>query len=90
MVDPLTYDIMRDPVKLPSSKNIVDRSTIKQHFLSDATDPFNRVPLNWDDISDAVELRVEIEAFVAARKKNRKGAAVEADVPEDDQMAIDA
>ncbi|TNY19299.1 ubiquitin elongating factor core-domain-containing protein [Rhodotorula diobovata] len=75
-LDPLTYDVMRDPVLLPSSKTIVDRSTIKQHYLSDPTDPFNRQPLKWDDIVDATELRTQIEAFLdERRRKKAEGAA---------------
>ncbi|KAL8293009.1 hypothetical protein RQP46_000703 [Phenoliferia psychrophenolica] len=99
-LDPLTYDIMRDPVILPSSKTIVDRSTIKQHYLSDATDPFNRVPLKWEDIHEATELKEQITAFLAQRKLNRKsaqadaGAALDAPMdgggaPDPDAMPVD-
>lgn len=42
--------LMKDPVILPSSRTIVDLSTIKSHLLSDATDPFNRVPLKIEDV----------------------------------------
>ena len=40
--DPLMDFIMRDPVTLPSSKQVVDRSTIMRHLLSEPSDPFNR------------------------------------------------
>lgn len=76
-LDPLTYDLMRDPVLLPSSKTIVDRSTIKTHYLSDATDPFNRVPLKWEDITDATELKAEIEAFLQKRREVKALGVVE-------------
>jgi ubiquitin conjugation factor E4 B len=66
---------MRDPVLLPSSKTIIDRSTIKQHYLSDATDPFNRVPLKWEDIVDATEMKEKIQAFLADRKAKRRPVA---------------
>jgi hypothetical protein len=36
---------MSDPVKLPSSGVILDRKTIKQHLIEDASDPFSRSPL---------------------------------------------
>ena len=49
--DPLMYTIMRDPVILPSSKTTIDRATIKSHLLSDATDPFNRQPLKFEDVT---------------------------------------
>lgn len=77
---------MRDPVLLPSSKTIVDRSTIKQHYLSDASDPFNRVPLKWEDIVDAVELREQILEFLAERRRNRKSTVA---ATEDSLMDVD-
>lgn len=36
-LDPLLSTIMRDPVYLPTSSNIVDRATIAQHLLNDET-----------------------------------------------------
>ncbi len=36
-LDPIMSTIMRDPVMLPTSGNIVDRSTITQHLLNDET-----------------------------------------------------
>ncbi|GAA6010598.1 hypothetical protein JCM11491_002989 [Sporobolomyces phaffii] len=71
-LDPLTYELMRDPVILPSSKTVIDRSTIKQHYLSDLTDPFNRQPLQWDDIVDAVDVKRQIEAYLAERKAKKQ------------------
>ncbi|KAF7846163.1 hypothetical protein BT93_L5042 [Corymbia citriodora subsp. variegata] len=49
-LDPLMYTIMEDPVILPISRNIIDRSTIRSHLLSDPHDPFNRVPLKIEDV----------------------------------------
>ncbi|KNZ58553.1 hypothetical protein VP01_1908g1 [Puccinia sorghi] len=49
-LDPLMATLMKDPVILPTSKTTVDLSTIKQHFLSDATDPFNRMPLKIEEV----------------------------------------
>lgn len=48
--DPLMFTIMRDPVTLPSSRVVIDRSTIKSHLLSDIKDPFNRAPLTIEDV----------------------------------------
>ena len=42
--------LMRDPVILPGSKAVLDRSTIKSHLLSDNTDPFHRTPLTIDQV----------------------------------------
>ena len=44
------YTLMRDPVTLPSSRVVVDRSTIKAHLLSDTKDPFNRMPLSLEEV----------------------------------------
>lgn len=49
-LDPLVYTLMEDPVILPTSRTVVDRSSIRSHLLSDPTDPFNRVPLKIDDV----------------------------------------
>ncbi len=88
------YTLMRDPVKLPSSRTTIDRSTIKAHLLSDATDPFNRSPLSIDDVVpgklfcrfyDActdfrldVELKQKIIAWLAVQR----GKGMDLDEPE--------
>jgi len=41
---------MEDPVILPTSRNSVDRSTIRSILLSDPHDPFNRSPLKIEDV----------------------------------------
>ncbi|KAG2102251.1 ubiquitin elongating factor core-domain-containing protein [Suillus discolor] len=70
-LDPLMATIMRDPVTLPSSRVVIDRSTIKSHLLSDSKDPFNRVPLVVEDVIPNVELKAQIDAFIAERKNKR-------------------
>ncbi|WFC95118.1 RING-type E3 ubiquitin transferase [Malassezia brasiliensis] len=67
-LDPLLATLMRDPVRLPSSRAVVDRSTIKAHLLSDSKDPFNRMPLKLEDVQPDDALRAEIEAFLQQRK----------------------
>ncbi|KAE8223354.1 hypothetical protein CF319_g3599 [Tilletia indica] len=67
-LDPLMATLMKDPVMLPKSRVIVDRSTIKSHLLSDSTDPFNRAPLKIEDVVPADELRAQIQAFTAERR----------------------
>merc|ERR1712146_399271 len=47
-LDPLLCHVMADPVLLPTSGNVMDRSTITQHLLNDNTDPFNRKDLTRD------------------------------------------
>ncbi|SPO49352.1 related to UFD2 - ubiquitin fusion degradation protein [Moesziomyces antarcticus] len=70
-LDPLMATVMKDPVLLPRSKTVVDRSTIKAHLLSDATDPFNRSPLKIEDVVPDTELKARIEAFIAERRGAR-------------------
>lgn len=60
--DPLLGMLMSDPVVLPS-QNIVDRSTIIQHLLSDETDPFTRMPMKIEDAVPADDLRQRIETW---------------------------
>ncbi|VDI23301.1 ubiquitin conjugation factor E4 A [Mytilus galloprovincialis] len=55
--------LMKDPVILPSSGNIVDRSTIARHLLSDQNDPFNREALSLDMVIPHAELQEKIEAW---------------------------
>ena len=48
---------MRDPVLLPSSRQIVDRKTIKQQLLSVPQDPFNRSQLAIEDVIPGTSAR---------------------------------
>lgn len=69
--DPLSYRIMRDPVKLPSG-NILDRSTILQHLLTDTRDPFSREPMTEDDLVEETELKQKIAAWITEQKTRTK------------------
>ena len=62
-MDPLIFDLMTDPVILPSSKTTIDRSTIRSHLLSDPTDPFNRVSLKIEEVVPDVEMKGKIDAW---------------------------
>lgn len=84
-LDPLMFTLMRDPVTLPSSRAVVDRSTIKSHLLSDSKDPFNRMPLTLDDVTPDVELKEKIDAFLAERQN--KNTAL--DKPAEDVVKMD-
>jgi ubiquitin conjugation factor E4 B len=70
--DPLMATLMTDPVILPVSKGSIDRSTIRQHLLSDPTDPFNRSPLKIEDVIPDTALKARIDAFVAERKAAKR------------------
>ena len=65
--DPLMQVLMRDPVLLPASKTIVDRSTIARHLLSDPTDPFTRTPLKMEEVVPDTQLKQRINEFIASR-----------------------
>ncbi|KAF7365174.1 U-box domain-containing protein [Mycena venus] len=78
-LDPLMFTVMRDPVLLPSSRTVVDRSTIKSHLLSDAKDPFNRVPLTIEEVIPDIALKARIDAFLIERRSKAPSAVV----PED-------
>lgn len=83
--DPIMGDLMKDPVLLPS-RQIVDRSTIGQHLLSDPQDPFTRQPMTMDDVVPADELRGRIERWredkMAAAKAKIASVTEEMDTTE--------
>lgn len=69
---------MEDPVLLPTSNVIVDRSTIRAHLLGDTRDPFNRKPLSMDMVqpgnaykSPGVAGYSNPMVFVATELKNK-------------------
>ena len=72
--DPITADLMHDPVKLPSGHS-VDRPTITRHLLSDETDPFSRARLTIEMLKPNVELKEKIDAWLKERKGGGGGAA---------------
>ena len=66
-LDPILSILMKDPVILPSSKVVVDRSTISRHLLSDQSDPFNRSPLSMDQVIPNAELKAQIDEWIRER-----------------------
>ncbi|KAK3647895.1 Ubiquitin conjugation factor E4 [Elasticomyces elasticus] len=81
-LDPLMSELMVDPVILPSSKQTIDLSTIKQHLLGDPTDPFNRAPLKIEDVLPDVDMKKRIDEWkaetLAARRAEKEAAAATA------------
>jgi ubiquitin conjugation factor E4 B len=81
-IDPILATLMLDPVMLPISKQIVDRSTIRSHLLSDPHDPFNRTPLKIEDVIPMPDLQTQILAWKddirAKAKQARENAQAEA------------
>ncbi|KAJ1898547.1 Ubiquitin conjugation factor E4, partial [Kickxella alabastrina] len=62
-LDPLLASLIKDPVRLPTSGNIMELSAIKGQLLSDPRDPFNRASLTVDMLEPVPELKEEIAAW---------------------------
>jgi len=71
-LDPILATLMQDPVMLPSSRKIVDRSTIVRHLLSDPHDPFNRQPLRIEDVIPQPALKEQITSWLQERQGTRR------------------
>jgi len=67
-IDPIIGTLMKEPVMLPSSKNIVDKTTIARHILSDQSDPYNRSPLTLDQVIPQSELKERIEQWITKKR----------------------
>lgn len=70
-LDPLVLTFMKDPVLLPTSGKVVDRSTIAQILLNDPADPFNRKELSIDMVQPATELQERMTAWLAEKRAER-------------------
>jgi len=74
-LDPLTCALMIDPVTLPSSRQIVDRSTIMRHLHLNKNnkpdDPFSRTPLTADMLEPNHDLRLRISQWLDSRRKKQ-------------------
>ena len=67
-LDPIMCTLMTDPVLLPSG-DTMDRTNITRHLLTDETNPFTRQPLTVADLVDNETLKLEIEKWIAERKR---------------------
>jgi hypothetical protein len=74
LVDPVTYDLMDDPVTIPSSGMTYDRATIAKLFLTPAEDEVVRCPLTRQSLSRAefaklattISIKKRVEIYVAS------------------------
>nr|VZI35463.1 unnamed protein product [Spirometra erinaceieuropaei] len=71
--DTLMNTLMSDPVMLPGSRSVVDRSTIIMHLLNSDTDPFNRQPLTEADLIPLPELKQRIADWKKSREQELRG-----------------
>ncbi|KAL0476345.1 ubiquitin conjugation factor Ube4b [Acrasis kona] len=67
--DPIMSTLMEDPVILPSTQTVIDRSTIERHLLNDPTDPFNRSHLTVDMLIPATEVKERIQKWIQSKQK---------------------
>jgi hypothetical protein len=68
-MDPLTFEIMRSPVRLETSKMVIDKSTFNQILLGDRIDPFNRMALDESMFSPEIELGERIQKYIRMRQR---------------------
>lgn len=61
---PISSEIMREPVLLPTSNTICDFNTIKRHLLNAEHDPFNRAPLKITDLKEVPELKARVARWI--------------------------
>ena len=71
-LDPLTYNLMENPVILPSSHMNIDRRTIEDYLLSNPSDPFNRNPLTKDELIPNDELKKRIDEYKIKKIKEKQ------------------
>ncbi|CAD8073532.1 unnamed protein product [Paramecium primaurelia] len=69
--DPINGELMRDPVLLPQSKEIMDRKVIVTALLEKKQDPFTATPLDTKDLIPQPELKKEIEIWLTEIKRQR-------------------
>ena len=64
-------DSMRDPVTLPDSGVVLDRSTIKRHLLCDPSDPFSRASLKIEQVTPNKELKDRISLWKSDQDRRK-------------------
>jgi hypothetical protein len=66
--DALTGELMRNPVKLPNSGQVVDKSSILIHLSQHDDDPFTRTKLSRDELIVLTDLKQEIMDFISKKE----------------------
>lgn len=79
---PISCDLMKEPVRLPTSDTIMEKSIAKQILLNDEHDPFNRAPLKFSELEDLPELKKKIEDWVG---RKLRGEIIEEEKPKKGQ-----
>nr|ODN80157.1 ubiquitin-conjugation factor E4 B [Cryptococcus depauperatus CBS 7841] len=78
-LDPLLSTLMKDPVILPVSRVVIDRGTIRTVLLSKEVDPFNNVPLKFEECIPDTELKSKIDAWLAEGKMKQADSVMDVD-----------
>ena len=66
-LDPITNELIKEVVILPSSKKKMDMTVIKKHLLYHNFDPFNREELSLEKLieyNECIEIKKECEEFM--------------------------
>ncbi|KAK8790957.1 hypothetical protein WA158_005588 [Blastocystis sp. Blastoise] len=63
-IDIISGDIMRDPVQLPLTHQVVDRTTIEHALLTSPVNPFNKQPLTKEQLIPQPELKAKIDNWL--------------------------
>lgn len=66
-IDPITMMIMQNPMRMPTSPYVLDRTTISMHLAQNPTDPFSRRPLTMSMIYPDVALQIKIEDWMMSK-----------------------
>jgi len=66
-LDPIMQTLMLDPVKLPTSGNVMDRAVIMRILLTEHLDPFNRAELKPEQLQTDEETKERIHSFLRSK-----------------------
>ena len=62
-VDPITGELMADPVRLPASGQVMDSSSLARALMSKSVDPFSNTPLRMEEAEALPELAGRIREW---------------------------
>lgn len=70
-IDELTYDLMNEPMKLPSGQHI-DVETLKTYLLTKQENPFTTTPMKFEDCVLDTELKQKIDEYKKRKQEEAK------------------
>lgn len=65
---PISCELMKDPVLLPTCGKVCDRSSMERILLNDEHDPFNRAPLKMSDLKEEQSIKNRIEVWIRQKR----------------------